>query len=91
MRFNAVLKTLHFSRVLSGNPKGFRSTSIEAHRVIGVSGHLTGFGGGLDNKKFLLSLEQRSSAPNRKRAKLMDSVFGKIQDALDVVLDAKDS
>lgn len=28
--------------------------------------------------------------PNRKRAKLMDSVYSKIQDALDVVMDSKD-
>ena len=29
------------------------------HRVIGSNGSLTGFGGGLDAKKFLLKLEQR--------------------------------
>ncbi|MFP6807055.1 MAG: methylated-DNA--[protein]-cysteine S-methyltransferase [Pseudomonadales bacterium] len=30
---------------------------IPCHRVIGASGSLTGFGGGLDVKKFLLNLE----------------------------------
>ena len=32
---------------------------IPCHRVIGASGSLTGFGGGLPVKKFLLELEQR--------------------------------
>ncbi|MCL2218039.1 MAG: methylated-DNA--[protein]-cysteine S-methyltransferase [Defluviitaleaceae bacterium] len=30
---------------------------IPCHRVIGAGGKLTGYGGGLDNKKFLLELE----------------------------------
>lgn len=32
---------------------------IPCHRVIGASGHLTGFAGGLDIKKFLIDLENR--------------------------------
>ena len=32
---------------------------VPCHRVIGASGALTGFGGGLDIKAFLLTLEQR--------------------------------
>lgn len=32
---------------------------IPCHRVIGANGSLTGFGGGLDAKKFLLDLERR--------------------------------
>ncbi len=32
---------------------------VPCHRVIGASGALTGFGGGLDVKAFLLELEQR--------------------------------
>ena len=32
---------------------------VPCHRVIGASGALTGFGGGLDIKVFLLELEQR--------------------------------
>lgn len=31
---------------------------IPCHRVIGSNGHLTGFGGGMDNKAFLLQLEK---------------------------------
>ncbi len=30
---------------------------IPCHRVIGSNGHLTGFGGGLNNKAYLLKLE----------------------------------
>lgn len=32
---------------------------IPCHRVIGANGSLTGFGGGLETKKFLLDLERR--------------------------------
>ena len=32
---------------------------IPCHRVIGAGGQLTGFGGGLETKRYLLSLEQR--------------------------------
>jgi methylated-DNA-[protein]-cysteine S-methyltransferase len=35
---------------------------IPCHRVIGANGTLTGYGGGLPNKKFLLELEQKNSA-----------------------------
>jgi methylated-DNA-[protein]-cysteine S-methyltransferase len=46
---------------------------VPCHRVIGSTGSLTGYGGGLDRKRFLLDLEFRSrsgapagpSAPNR--------------------------
>ena len=31
---------------------------IPCHRVIGADGSLTGFGGGLDTKRFLLELER---------------------------------
>jgi methylated-DNA-[protein]-cysteine S-methyltransferase len=31
---------------------------IPCHRVIGANGTLTGFGGGLDRKRFLLDLER---------------------------------
>lgn len=33
---------------------------VPCHRVIGTSGHLTGFAGGLDAKKFLLDFERRT-------------------------------
>lgn len=36
---------------------------IPCHRVIGSNGKLTGFGGGLDTKEFLLGLEARRVAP----------------------------
>ena len=35
---------------------------VPCHRVIGSNGTLTGYGGGLPNKKFLLDLEQKHSA-----------------------------
>ena len=51
-----------------GKPKGFRAVGaangrnpisiiVPCHRVIGSNGSLTGFGGGLGVKKFLLDLE----------------------------------
>ncbi|MBT6058893.1 MAG: methylated-DNA--[protein]-cysteine S-methyltransferase, partial [Gammaproteobacteria bacterium] len=36
---------------------------IPCHRVIGSSGKLTGFGGGLETKVFLLTLESSAVAP----------------------------
>ncbi len=38
------------------------SIVIPCHRVIGSNGQLTGFGGGLDNKAWLLMHEQRKGA-----------------------------
>ena len=53
-----------------GNPKACRAVGmanhnnpisiiIPCHRVIGADGSLTGYGGGLDKKQYLLELEQR--------------------------------
>ncbi|MGI9324573.1 MAG: methylated-DNA--[protein]-cysteine S-methyltransferase [Pseudomonadales bacterium] len=53
-----------------GKPKAVRAVGsangrnplpivVPCHRVIGSDGSLTGFGGGLENKKLLLALEQR--------------------------------
>jgi len=53
-----------------GNPKGARAVGlangsnpipiiIPCHRVIGSNGSLTGYGGGIENKKALLTLESR--------------------------------
>ena len=53
-----------------GNPRACRAVGmanhrnplpilIPCHRVIGADGSLTGYGGGLDRKRFLLELEQR--------------------------------
>ena len=36
---------------------------IPCHRVIGSSGKLTGFGGGLETKRYLLKLESEALAP----------------------------
>ena len=55
--------------VAIGNPKAMRAVGlangknpgaviIPCHRVIGANGSLTGFGGGLPRKQFLLELEQ---------------------------------
>lgn len=52
-----------------GRPKAYRAVGqanhqnpiaivIPCHRVIGSNGTLTGFGGGLDTKKYLLELEE---------------------------------
>ena len=52
-----------------GNPKAVRAVGgangnnpiaiiIPCHRVVGSNGKLTGFGGGLENKRFLLDLER---------------------------------
>jgi methylated-DNA-[protein]-cysteine S-methyltransferase len=39
------------------------SIIVPCHRVIGASGSLTGFGGGIERKRFLLDLEQGVAAP----------------------------
>ena len=55
-----------------GNPKAVRAVGsangnnpiaivVPCHRVIGSNGSLTGFGGGLDSKRFLLALEADAS------------------------------
>ena len=54
----------------AGNPKAVRAAGganhnnpisiiVPCHRVVGSSGSLTGFGGGLEAKAFLLNLEQK--------------------------------
>jgi methylated-DNA-[protein]-cysteine S-methyltransferase len=43
------------------NGKNPISVVIPCHRVIGSDGSLTGYGGGLDRKRFLLDLESASS------------------------------
>jgi methylated-DNA-[protein]-cysteine S-methyltransferase len=55
-----------------GNPKSVRAVGlangsnpvsiiIPCHRVIGKSGSLVGYGGGIENKRFLLELERKHS------------------------------
>ena len=63
-------KTVSYGELaeMVGNPKASRAVGaanganpipivIPCHRIIGASGGLTGFGGGLDVKQFLLELE----------------------------------
>ena len=58
---------------LIGSPKACRAVGmanhrnpisiiVPCHRVVGANGSLTGYGGGLDAKRFLLDLEQKNSA-----------------------------
>ncbi len=58
-----------------GKPKAFRAVGaanglnpipviIPCHRVIGSNGKLTGFGGGLETKEYLLSLESEALTPS---------------------------
>lgn len=53
----------------AGSPKGYRAAGlannrnpivvvIPCHRVVGSDGSLTGYGGGLDKKEYLLALER---------------------------------
>lgn len=42
------------------NPLG---VIVPCHRVIGADGSLTGYGGGIERKQYLLALEQSSTAP----------------------------
>lgn len=57
-----------------GSPMGSRAVGlanganpisiiVPCHRVIGSNGKLTGYGGGLKNKEWLLALEQRAAGP----------------------------
>jgi methylated-DNA-[protein]-cysteine S-methyltransferase len=46
------------------------SIIVPCHRVIGASGHLTGYGGGLDRKTWLLNHEKRWSRAPAQRALL---------------------
>jgi methylated-DNA-[protein]-cysteine S-methyltransferase len=60
-----------------GNPSAVRAVGaangrnplsiiVPCHRVIGASGKLTGFAGGLETKEFLLTLERGKDGPPRK-------------------------
>jgi len=57
-----------------GNPRATRAVGlangrnpisivVPCHRVIGVDGTLTGYGGGLERKRFLLGLEAAAISP----------------------------
>jgi AraC family transcriptional regulator of adaptative response/methylated-DNA-[protein]-cysteine methyltransferase len=47
--------------VAAANGENRIAILVPCHRVIGKNGSLTGYGGGLENKKFLLELERRNS------------------------------
>jgi methylated-DNA-[protein]-cysteine S-methyltransferase len=52
----------NYTRIIGqANAKNPVSILIPCHRVIGMNGALTGYGGGLWRKKFLLELEQRGN------------------------------
>ncbi len=44
------------------------SIIVPCHRVIGADGALTGYGGGLDRKRWLLALEHGTGVPARRRS-----------------------
>ena len=63
-------RSYSYQAELIGNPKAVRALGrtnglnpiaivVPCHRVIGKSGKLTGYAGGLDKKEFLLELERR--------------------------------
>jgi methylated-DNA-[protein]-cysteine S-methyltransferase len=67
--------------ILAGNPRACRAIGlannrnpivviVPCHRVIGADGSLTGYGGGLPAKQYLLDLERRggSSCPQASKA-----------------------
>lgn len=54
--------------VARANGDNFRSIVIPCHRVIGSDGSLTGYGGGLARKQWLLDHEQRMVAADAQRA-----------------------
>jgi methylated-DNA-[protein]-cysteine S-methyltransferase len=69
-------ETINYARQAerAGSPKGSRAVGsangrnpiaivIPCHRVIGADGSLTGFGGGIDTKRWLLDHEQRVHMP----------------------------
>lgn len=42
------------------------SIIVPCHRVVGSTGRLTGYAGGLDNKRFLLELEEPAAVKESK-------------------------
>jgi AraC family transcriptional regulator of adaptative response/methylated-DNA-[protein]-cysteine methyltransferase len=65
-------RSYHEQSVAMGNPGSIRAVAnangmnrisiiIPCHRVIGSDGHLTGYGGGLKRKKWLLEHEKKYS------------------------------
>ena len=55
---DAIGKPSAMRAVGAANGRNPISIVVPCHRVIGADGSLTGFGGGIERKKFLLALEQ---------------------------------
>ena len=47
------------SRAVGYAMRACRTPGVPCHRVVGADGSLTGYGGGLEAKQFLLELEKR--------------------------------
>lgn len=71
-------RTYREQAILLGNIKAVRAVGaangknpisiiVPCHRVIGASGSLTGFAGGIENKAFLLNLENQHSGHKNKK------------------------
>ena len=58
---NSIGREKAFRAVGQANHRNPIAIIVPCHRVIGSDGTLTGFGGGLDTKKFLLDMESRIS------------------------------
>ena len=58
---NSIGRKNAFRAVGQANHRNPIAIIVPCHRVIGSDGTLTGFGGGLDTKKFLLDMESRIS------------------------------
>ena len=54
--------------VAAANGQNKVSIIVPCHRVIGSSGQLTGYGGGLPRKQFLLELERSDATGGQRRA-----------------------
>lgn len=59
---NSIGRNKAFRAVGQANHRNPIAIVVPCHRVIGSDGTLTGFGGGLDTKKFLLNLESRTTS-----------------------------
>jgi len=73
MAKNMGLGSGHSRAVGTANGRNPVSIIVPCHRVIGSSGDLTGYAGGVDRKQALLSLENLHGRPTGAEFKLMSS------------------
>ncbi|WP_297832634.1 methylated-DNA--[protein]-cysteine S-methyltransferase [Pseudomonas sp.] len=73
MAKNMGLSSGHSRAVGTANGRNPVSIIVPCHRVIGSSGDLTGYAGGVDRKQALLSLENMNGRPAGSEFKLMSS------------------